>query len=116
MAHVNFKSRQRVGRYGVDSVSLEPIVKAELEKPDDADAYLIDEIGKMELFCPSFACAVTRLLDSSVPVIATVALKGIGLIANVKERPDVRLVQVTAAKRDELPGELAAWLRKIQTA
>lgn len=112
MARVNFKSRERVGRYGVDSGSLEPIVKAELEKAGDAQACLMDEIGKMELFCPSFAGAVTRLLDGAVPVIATVALKGTGLIAEVKERPERRLMQVTATKRDELPGELAAWLRR----
>jgi nucleoside-triphosphatase len=107
MAHVNFKSAQRVGRYGVDTPSLEPIVKAELEQPADVDVYLIDEIGKMELFCPTFAEAVARLLNGRVPVIATVALKGTGLIADVKKRPDVKLMQVTAANRDGLPGELA---------
>ncbi|OAI48234.1 hypothetical protein AYO44_07685 [Planctomycetaceae bacterium SCGC AG-212-F19] len=111
MAHVKFPSRQRVGRYGVDSGSLEPIVKAELEQPADVDAFLIDEIGKMELLCPSFTGAVWRLLDGPVPVIATVALKGSGLIAAVKERPDVRLVQVPVANRDEIPGELARLLR-----
>ena len=31
--------------------------------------------------------------------------------ANVKKRPDARLVRVTAANRDELPGELARLLR-----
>jgi nucleoside-triphosphatase len=111
MAHVNFPSRQRVGRYGVDSGSLEPIVKAELENPTNVDAFLIDEIGKMELLCPSFSGAVTRLLDGPVPVVATVALKGSGLIAAVKKRPDVRLVQVTVANRDGLAGGLAELLR-----
>jgi nucleoside-triphosphatase len=111
MAHVNFNSGQQVGRYGVDCGSLEPIVKSELEQPTTVDAFLIDEIGKMELFCPSFAGAVTRLLDSDVPVVATVALKGSGLIADVKKRPDVQLVQVTATNRDQLPGELAGLLR-----
>jgi nucleoside-triphosphatase len=105
-----------VGRYGVDSASLEPILKSECEGVAEADAYLIDEIGKMELFCPSFIGAVTRLLDARVPLIATVALKGAGLIAEVKKRPDVRLAQVTAANRDVLPSELAAWLRTGQTA
>jgi nucleoside-triphosphatase len=114
MAHVNFPSRQRVGRYGVDSGSLEPIIKAELEALGDMDAYLIDEIGKMELLCPMFTGAVTRLLDGPVPVIATVALKGSGLIADVKKRPDVRLVQVTLANRDELPVEVANQLRERQ--
>jgi hypothetical protein len=41
---------------------------------------------------------------------ATVALKGTGLIDEVKKRADVRLIQVTAANRDGLPSELADWL------
>ena len=43
----------------------------------------MDEIGKMELFCPAFVEAVPRLLEGSFPVVATVALKGQGLIAAV---------------------------------
>jgi len=41
-----------------------------------------------------------------VPVVATVALKGQGLIATVKARQDVRLVRVTNDNRDGLPEEL----------
>ena len=39
------------------------------------DAYLIDEVGKMELFCPAFVAAVPRLLDGAVPVVLTVLLR-----------------------------------------
>jgi hypothetical protein len=46
-----------------------------------------------------------------VPVLATVALKGSGLIATVKARPDIRLIEVTSANRDQLPDELARILR-----
>src|SRR5262249_26468666 len=76
------------------------------------DAFLIDEIGKMELLCPAFVEAVTLLMDGAVPVIATVALRGEGLIARVKARPDVRLLHVTPDSRDGLPGQLERWLRK----
>jgi nucleoside-triphosphatase len=113
MAHVLLKTRERVGRYGVDASSLEPIVMAELVRSTDGDAYLIDEIGKMELLCRSFVGAVSRLLEGVVPVIATVALKGSSLIADVKKRQDVRLVEVTTANRDGLPSDLATWLRKM---
>jgi hypothetical protein len=44
-------------------------------------------------------------------VLATVALKGGGLIAEVKARPDVRLVTVGPANRDDLPDQLASVLR-----
>ena len=116
LAHVRSRSRFRVGRYGVEPDALAPLVAVELGKATgEVDLFVIDEIGKMELFCPSFAVAITRLLDGAVPVIASVALKGSGLIAHVKQRPDARLLHVTAASRDGLPGELAAWLRKTHT-
>jgi nucleoside-triphosphatase len=77
LAHVRSRSRRRVGRYGVDPERFQPLVEAELgRREDEADVYLIDEIGKMELLCPAFVGAVPRLLDAPVPVVATVALKG----------------------------------------
>lgn len=47
----------------------------------------------------------------SMPVVTIVALKGQGLIAAVKARKDVRLIQVTNDNRDVLPGELEGLVR-----
>ena len=49
-----------------------------------------------------------RLLDGPVPLLATVAMKGGGLVAEAKTRRNVRLVEVTAANRDGLPVEIEA--------
>ncbi len=75
------------------------------------DLFFIDEIGKMEVANEHFCEAVLRVLGGPVPIVATVAMKGSGLIAAVKARPDVRLVTVTEETRGQLPDELAAWLR-----
>jgi len=109
LAHVDFRSKHRVGKYGVEPERLAALLEAELQRP--AAAWIVDEIGKMELFCPAFVAAVPRLLDGPVPVLATVALKGAGLITTVKARPDVRLIHVRADNRDALPEELETWLR-----
>jgi nucleoside-triphosphatase len=98
--------RHRVGRYGVEPDQVEPLVQEELAETGAVDTYLIDEVGKMELLCPVFVEVVPRLLVGAVPVVLTVALKGQGLIAQVKTRVDVRLVTVTEANRDGLPEEL----------
>lgn len=42
-----------------------------------------------------------------VPMLATVAAKGGGFIAQVKARSDVEIVMVTLANRDSLPDELS---------
>ncbi len=113
LAHVRSSSRHRVGRYGVDTAALEAMVQLELtDQAGEADIIVIDEIGKMELTCPSFVEVMPRLLDGGVPMVATVALHGAGLIAQVKIRGDVQLVEVAGHNRDQLPEELEGWLRQ----
>ena len=53
-----------------------------------------------------------RLLDGPIPVVATIALRGGGFIAEVKNRPDVQIVEVTQANRQALPGQIAAWVKE----
>jgi nucleoside-triphosphatase len=112
LAHTRSRSRIRVGRYGVELAAVVPLVKAELARPpSEVDVFVIDEIGKMELCCDEFIEAVHWLLDGPVPLVATVAKRGGGLIAEAKTRSDVRLVQVTEGNRDALPAETAEWVR-----
>ena len=74
LAHVDWHSQLRVGRYGVEPARLEPIIQAELgQSPGEVDVYVIDEIGKMECLCPPFVEAVRGVLDGPAPVLATVA-------------------------------------------
>jgi nucleoside-triphosphatase len=96
---------------GDEPEQLEPLVQEELARTGAVDAYLIDEVGKMELLCPAFVEAVPRLLAGAAPVVLTVAEKGQGLIAQVKARADVHLVTVTEENRDRLPEELERWVR-----
>jgi len=61
----------------------------------------------MECHCPQVIEAVCRLLEGPVPLVASIALRGGGLIAEVKKRPDMQLAEVTDANRQELPGQIA---------
>jgi nucleoside-triphosphatase len=114
LAHVDFRSHHRVGRYGVDLGGFEAILQVELAKPTgQVDIFVIDEIGKMECLSRVFVGAVTSILDSQVPVLATVAAKGSGLIAAVKARPDVEIVTVTPANWGDLPDVLVERVRSM---
>ena len=110
MAHVDFQSRRRVSNYGVDVAAIDTVVEATLTVDAAVELYLIDEIGKMECFSERFTAAMRRLLDSTKRMIATVARKGGGLIADVKERPDVEIWEVTAANRDALVERVLHWI------
>ena len=107
LAHVDFRTKRRVGRYSVDLAGFESLVAAELgESTDEVDLYVIDEIGKMECYSRLFVEAAARVLGGPVPVLAVIAAKGGGFISRVKARPDVELLTVSADNRDELPVEL----------
>lgn len=117
LAHVDLETGIRVSRYGVDLAAFEPLVQAEFSKPSDqVDLFVVDEIGKMECYSPVFVKAVSRVLDSAVPVLATIALKGGGFASQVKARPDVELVTISAGNRDKLVTELAERIRSINRA
>lgn len=45
---------------------------------EEADLFIIDEVGKMELFSSSFLPAVLRILESNIPVLASVPIPKAG--------------------------------------
>jgi nucleoside-triphosphatase len=67
---------------------------------------MVDEIGKMECLSSQFNRMMKEILDSERWVIATVALKGSGLITEVKQRRDIKLYQITPINRDGLFSEI----------
>jgi nucleoside-triphosphatase len=111
LAHVRIRGPHRVGRYGVDVAAFEQLVLPELRRR--CDVLVIDEIGKMECFSARFVDTVRQVLDRPTPVVATAAISGGGLIAEVKDRPDAEVWKLTRENRDELPQELAARVAAI---
>ncbi|MEW5807512.1 MAG: NTPase [Acidobacteriota bacterium] len=111
LSHINIRSRARVGRYCVDVRGFEELVLPLLNGNLKAKKLIvIDEIGKMECLSKLFCEAVTRALDSVIPVLATIALKGGGFIQEVKSRPDVTIIEVTRENRNSLPDILVSHL------
>ncbi len=106
LAHVGLRSPHRVGRYGVDVEGLDRFLDSIPWLAPGAGLVVIDEIGKMECCSASFRALVGRILDSDACLLATIARQGSGLIAEVKQRPDVELVEVTMRNRDALVGEI----------
>ncbi len=108
LSHVRIKSPFRVGRYGVDVEGFEDFLEGLGLQGRPAGVYIIDEIGRMEVFSGKFRAVVTALLDSATPVVATVAERGGGFIEEVKARPDVRVHRLGRAGWDEVLEEVLA--------
>jgi nucleoside-triphosphatase len=102
LSHIDIRSPFRVGKYGVDIDVLDRVLpKLNWLKPS-TNLIVIDEIGKMECFSAAFRHVVQKALASETPVIATVAQRGGGFIAEVKERWDVTLLQMEWENRERL--------------
>jgi len=109
-ASVRFDAGPRVGRYRVRLAALDAVAVPALAARPGVRLVVVDEIGKMESLSPSFAAAVRAALDSPVPVLGTIARSGGALIAEVRRRSDVTLVDVTHENRDGLPAKIAGML------
>jgi nucleoside-triphosphatase len=110
LARDDIRGAARVARYGVD-LSVMDALAATLRAARPVDAWFVDEIGKMECLSPRFVAAMRALLDDVVPVVATIALRGGGFIAEVKRRPDVELWTLGRSSRDAIPAAIVAWLQ-----
>jgi nucleoside-triphosphatase len=110
LAHIAFHGSDRVGRYGVDIKGFEQFLSNIVLEESPASLIFIDEIGKMECLSLHYVALVRRLLDSGKTLVATVASKGGGFIAEVKGRPDCEIREVTTANREKLVEELAEWI------
>jgi len=106
LSHIDIKSPYRVGRYKVDIKSFEDFLDGISFFDDSTGLVIIDEIGKMECLSDQFKKLIKELLDSAKWVIATIALKGSGLIGDIKKRHDVKLFEMTQSNRDSLFSEI----------
>ncbi|MBI4446073.1 MAG: NTPase [Acidobacteria bacterium] len=115
-AHRDFhvESRLRVGRYGVKPEVLEGLLLPYLNPlQKNADLLIIDEIARMELLSPALRENIWQALDSAVPVLATISLKGSGIIKRIKSRPDVEVIQTTRSNREVIGEQILRRLRQI---
>jgi len=106
LSHVNIPGPHRVGRYGVDLAGFEKLLETLNLCHSSSRLVILDEIGKMECLSQRFIQEVEALLDSTQMVIATVALKGGGFPATVRNRPDCQVVTVTLSNRSTLSSTL----------
>jgi len=112
LSHVEIKSVFKVGRYGVDIDGFEGFLDS-IKLEDAGGIVIIDEIGKMECLSQKFKMLLRLLLNSHRLVIATIALKGSGIIAEIKKRDDIGLFAMTKSNREFLLLEILKDVKKL---
>ncbi len=113
MAHVDVKSRSKIGRYGVDVATIERVgVAAVRQAIDYHPIVIIDEIGRMELVSPQFQAIVLKAISSSKIVVATAMLADHPWVAALKAMPKVTVWEVTVKNRDTTGEQALKWIRR----
>lgn len=113
MAHVTLKGsgQPRVGRYGVDVEAIARTGVTALRRAmQKGQIVIVDEIGKMELFCGPFREAVLEAIGGPCTVIATAMAKPNPWVDALKSLPAVTVWEVTAENRDRLIGQVMRWI------
>ncbi len=113
IAHVNIRTRNRVGRYGVDIAALDSAGVAAVRRAiESREIVVIDEIGKMELFSGEFRGAVLKAIGSHKIVLATLMQKEDDWTGALRTLPQVSVWGVTKVNRNEMPARVLDWIVK----
>ncbi len=103
LAHVELTNGPRVGKYRVNLVGVEKIVRGAMSLIDGSDIIVIDEVGPMEVTSQAFRAFVLKSLDSTKPVLGAIHMRTqSGFIGGIKRRSDVLLLHVQPEKREEM--------------
>lgn len=107
-ADVDFRTPQRLGKYGLDLAALETVgVEALRTAVRGRQLVVIDEIGPMEIRSAIFRDAVNKALNSRVPLLGTITARPFAFTNAIKKRRDVTLIEVRRDNREELVSELS---------
>ncbi len=112
LAHIDVKSPHRVSKYGVDVEGLDRVgVSALRQATRECDLVIIDEIGKMELYSPSFREAVTEAINSDKRVLGTIMLSPYPWADEIKRHPNVAVIPVTMMNRSQVLKQVLEWVK-----
>jgi nucleoside-triphosphatase len=107
-AHVDFRTRERLGKYGLDLTALEAVgVNAIRAAVEGKRLIVLDEIGPMEIRSVVFREAVNDALKSELPLLATIFLRSSPFTDAIKSRPEMELFEVRPDNRDRLVSQLS---------
>jgi nucleoside-triphosphatase len=106
LARVGGHGPYRIGPYTVSLEELDAIGVPALAPPPGTELVVLDEVGKMESFSAAFRDAVLSLLAREVPLLATVAVHGVGFPKKVRHDPRIVLVRMGRESRNAVVGEL----------
>jgi nucleoside-triphosphatase len=103
LAHIDYKGKPRVGKYGVDVKAFENIALKALDTgKKEADLLVVDEIGRMEMNSAPFRHLLLELMSLPVPLLATIHVGKDNFTVTLLDRGDVTVYHLDTSVRESL--------------
>jgi nucleoside-triphosphatase len=112
LAHSHIVGPDRFGAFGLNLDGFEKFVSRQLVVGKEVELFLIDEIGTMECLSALFRQKILEVMDSDIPLIATLASMDVLKTLQIKKRKDISLLQMTLKNRESLWKEVLVELSK----
>ena len=113
LAHTDFRSPHKVGKYGVRLEAIDKMAVPSLEVQNPGCILVIDEIGKMECISALFRKSVLNILDSPQVLLGSIALKGDAFIREIRARNDILIFEANSGNRNQLVGYISETIRRV---
>lgn len=102
-AHVNRRTKPRLGRYIINLPALETLAVPAIRQAIGQGGWaVVDEIGPMEIYSDSFRQAVVDVLDSQTNLLGTIVRRSTPFSDQIKARSETILFEVTPQNRNTL--------------
>ena len=102
LAHIHIVGPDRFEEFGLNIDGFNDLIENQLTPDPKVELYLIDEIGTMECTSEHFRQLARKIINSDIPLIATLASHDVLDILKIKERKDIAILNMTYKNRDVL--------------
>ena len=107
LARLKYRSKFRVGKYGVNLADLERVgLKAIDEALENKEIIVIDEIGRMELFSQRFRDKVIESINSSKKVLAVITQAKSEFVESLKISPRLKIFELKEDNFQEIHNKI----------
>ena len=115
LAHIDFNSTFRVGKYGVNKDAFEKIMLEELEYciNNKVDLIIIDEIGKMEIISDLFCKKIFEILNAPIPILGVVKKAKEKFLNKIYNLKNLNIIEVNINNREKVYKDVIEWLKII---
>jgi len=113
LAHVHIEGPELYGNFGLNLDGFKKIISTQLDISGHVELFLMDEVGPMECTSEEFRHKFIEILDSEIPVIASLASIDILGVLKIKNRKDISLLKMTHRNRDSMWKNVLVEISKV---